>query len=78
MSHLHQLRLRSFQNSRHQDRRILLVGGGIISEAALAPLRPDAVSLMTLDLVIKCHDEVSRTFEYVMQCPMELNAETNV
>ena len=54
------------------------MGGGIISEAALAPLRPDAVSLMTLDLVIKCHDEVSMTFEYVMQCPMELNAETNV
>ena len=42
------------------------MGGGIISEAALAPLRPDAVSLMTLDLVIKCHDEVSRTFEYVI------------
>ena len=61
--------------SRHQED---IVGGGIISEAALAPLRPDAVSLMTLDLVIKCHDEVSRTFEYVMQCPMELNAETNV
>ena len=56
------------------------MGGGIISEAALAPLRPDAVSLMTLDLVIKCHDEVSRTFEYVMQCGnVQWNlAETNV
>ena len=37
--------------SRRVDtRRILLVGGGIISEAALAPMRRDAVSLMTLTL----------------------------
>ena len=62
MSHLDQLRLRSFLKSRHQED--IVGGGGIISEAALAPLRPDAVSLMTLDLVIKCHDEVSSTFEY--------------
>ena len=61
VSHLDQLRLRSFLKGRHQvDTEV----GGIISEAALAPLRPDAVSLMTLDLVIKCHDELSRTFEY--------------
>ena len=61
VSHLDQLRLRSFLKSRHQEDTEV---GGIISEAALAPLRPDAVSLMTLDLVIKCHDEVSSTFEY--------------
>ena len=61
MSHLDQLRLRSFLKGRHQEDTEV---GGIISEAALAPPRPDAVSLMTLDLVIKCHDEVSSTFEY--------------